>query len=158
MSRDGKDPLVRRSLAMTRLAASLALTLTLAGCGGSSDSASPETTETTVTTEATTTEATTSDDPLGCLEAAGLSSVEERDIDFWRGYHDAPFYQVSVALLPSRAEARNGVRDATDVYAAQAGEYVVTGPAKAAAGGLVTADEGREADTLVREVASCLGG
>ncbi len=137
---------------MIRVAAVLALVLALAGCGGSSDSdsASPETTEAT--------ETTVSDDPLGCLEAASLSDVEERDIDLWRGYHDDPFYQVTVQRLASRAKARDLVNDAIDTFAAQAGEYVVTGPATPAAGGLVTPDEAAEADRLVREIASCLGG
>lgn len=84
--------------------------------------------------------------------------MEERSSDFWRGYHDGPFYQVGVALLPSRTEARDAVNDAVDTYAAQAGEYVVTGPARPSAGGQAIPDEALEAERLVREVASCLGG
>jgi len=100
-----------------------------------------------------------SDDPFVCLDAAGLSDVEERDSDFWRAYHDGPFYQVSVQLLPSPAEARDLVNDAIDVYAAQAGEFVVTGPVKPGVeGAQLAGDEGLEANRLVREVASCLGG
>lgn len=104
----------------------------LAGCGGDGGTDTTEaTTEKTATTETgetttETTETTVSGDPLSCLEDAGLSNVEERSSDFWRGYHDSPFYQVSVQLLASKAEARNLARDAVDVYATQAGEYVVT--------------------------------
>ena len=48
--------------------------------------------------------------------------------------------------------------DATDVYAAQAGVYSVTGPFKAGVEGAgATAEEGAEAEALVQEVASCLG-
>ncbi|HXG76403.1 MAG TPA: hypothetical protein VNJ53_07525 [Gaiellaceae bacterium] len=134
----------------------------LAGCGGDGGAdATDTTTETTVETTETTTEttgATASGDPLTCLEDAGLSSVEERSSDFWRGYHDSPFYQVSVQLLASEAEARDLARDAVDVYAAQAGEYVVTGPAKASAGGQVGPDEAAEAEALVQDVAACVGG
>jgi hypothetical protein len=113
-------------------------------------------------TEVAVTETTTSgeprDDPMSCLEDLGLSNVEQRDTDYWRGYNDSPFYQVGVALLPTEAEARQGVAAATDVYAAQGGAYLVTGPAKPSAGGQVTPDEAATAEQQVEAVAVCLGG
>jgi hypothetical protein len=128
----------------TRRLAPLVITgvLWLAGCGGDGGTAASEATteanEATVTATMETTETTVSGDPLTCLDDAGLSNVEERSTDFWRGYHDGPFYQVSVQELSSTAEARDLERDAIDVYAVQAGKFVVTGPAKPSAGGLVT--------------------
>jgi hypothetical protein len=148
---------------MTKLALLVVLAVMVGGCGGSSDSNSIEPSETsthdiaTQTTESETA-ATESADPLGCLESASLSNVEMRDADFWRGYHDGPFYQVSIQRLASPPEARQLVTDATDVFSEQAGVYVVTGPARPEAGGQVTADEASEADQLLQEVASCLGG
>lgn len=121
------------------------------GCG------EDEATTTTTTDATTTTQEAVSSDPLTCLEEAGLSDVEERASDLWRGYHGSPFYQVTVHLLPSAAEARQVVNDAIDVYAAQGGEYAVTGPATVAAGGLLEGDGGLEANRIVEGVASCLG-
>ena len=130
-----------------------ALVLVLAGCGGSG-SESSEKTETTATLEATqtTTEATqtiVSNDPLACLEEAGLSNVEERDVDFWRGYHDEPLYAITIHKLATPAKAPTVV----------AGTYAVTGPFKVAAEGEgLSSDEGLGADALVQEVAACLSG
>ena len=130
-----------------------ACTLLFGGCGGSSDSATTEgTTEPTETTETTAVA-----DALDCLDAAGLSDVEERSAGPWRGFHDAPFYGVTVERFASQAEARRVARDAVDVYAAQAVEFVVIGPFKPSAGGLVNEEEAREANDLVQQIAACLG-
>ena len=93
----------REDLAVLRRLTVAALILVLAGCGGSDPS---DTSETTATVEATqtTTEATqtiASNDPLACLEEAGLSNAEERDLDFWRG-------------LPRRAPLRDHHPQARD--------------------------------------------
>jgi hypothetical protein len=123
--------------------------------GGSDDNGA----EVSATETETTTSAKLADDPIACLEAAGLSNVEERDSDFWRGYNDSPFYQISAALLPTEAEAQQAVADAVDVYAEQAGSYAVTGPVRASVEGAgLTGDEGQVASQLVQAVASCLGG
>lgn len=121
-----------------------------------SDEASVDAQETTaVDTEETTTVAAI--DPMTCLEDAGLSGVEQRDNDLWRGFHEGPFYAVIVHELRLPARARTVVREAVDVYAAQAGSYAVTGPFKAGVeGAQATAAEGAEAEALVREVAACL--
>ena len=95
---------------------------------------------------------------MECLDAAGLSDVEERASDFWRGYHDSPFYQVSIRRLASQAEATDLAADAADVYAMSSGVYVVTGPAKPSAGGPVDDDEAAAAESLVAEIAGCVGG
>ena len=50
-----------------------------------------ETSETETETETTTTDELAAGDPMTCLEDAGLSSVEERDTDLWRGFHDGRF-------------------------------------------------------------------
>ena len=68
---------------MSRTLTVVALILVLAGCG-ESDSESSDTSETTATVEATqttteTTQTIASNDPLACLEEAGLSNVEERE-------------------------------------------------------------------------------
>ena len=106
---------------MSRTLTVVALILVLAGCGGS-DSESSDTSETTGTVEATQTTATTtqtmvSKRPLACLEEAGLSNVEERDVDFWRGYHDEPLYAITIHKLATPAKAPTVV----------AGTYAVTG-------------------------------
>jgi hypothetical protein len=89
--------------------------------GGSDDGSDDAVETTTVSDDAaeTTTAVQVADDPIACLDDLGLSNVEQRSNDFWRGYNDSPFYQVGVALLPTAAEARQAVADATDVYAAQ---------------------------------------
>jgi hypothetical protein len=118
---------------------------------GGSDDGSDDAVETTTAVQV-------ADDPIACLDDLGLSNVEQRSNDFWRGYNDSPFYQVGVALLPTEAEARQAVADATDVYAAQGGVYVITGPAKPSAGGQLTADEAFTAEQQVGAVATCLRG
>jgi hypothetical protein len=104
--------------------------------------------ETTVTSATTGTElvarqATT------CLETAGLSSVEESEVDTWRGFHEGPSYAIIVHKLPKPAKAPTVV----------AGTYAVTGQFKVAAEGEgLTIDEGLWADSLVKDVVACLGG
>jgi hypothetical protein len=95
---------------------------------------------------------------MSCLDQAGLSQTEQRESDFWRGYNESPFYQVSVDQLGSAGEARKAVRDATDVYAASSGTYLVTGPARPSAGGNLSSGEADAAQSLVDAVASCLSG
>ena len=101
-------------------------------------------------------------DPMSCLDGLELSNVEQRSSRYWRGNYEStfgPFYQIGVALLPTKAEARRSVADATDVYAEQSGRYMVTGPLKPSAEGAgLTFDEGRLASTQVQAVAACLGG
>jgi len=87
-----------------------------------------------------------------------LADVEARGSDLWRGNHEGPFYQVTIQRLATANAASDLASEAVDVYAAPAGRYVVTGPAKPAAGGLLTADEGDEAGQVVEDVASCLNG
>jgi hypothetical protein len=96
-------------------------------------------------------------DPVSCLDQAGLSQVEQRSNDYWRGNNNSPFYQVGVDELASAREARKAVRDATDVYAASGGKYLVTGPARPSAGGQLSTAEADTADSIVQAVASCLG-
>ncbi len=103
--------------------------------------------EATDTTE--TTEVATTSEPIRCLDAAGLSDVEEQDVDLWRGFHDGPSYAIIVHKLATPAKAPTVV----------AGTYAVTGQFKVAAEGEgLTTDEGLWADALVQEVAACLGG
>jgi hypothetical protein len=141
----------REDLAVSRTLTVVALILVLAGCGGS-NSESSDTSETTVEATETTTETTptiVSNDPLACLEEAGLSNVEERDVGFWRGYHDEPLYAITIHKLATPAKAPTVV----------AGTYAVTGPFKVAAEGEgLSSAEGLGADALVQEVAACLGG
>ena len=94
---------------MSRTLTVVALILVLAGCGGS-DSESSDTSETTATVEATqttteTTQTIVSNDPLACLEEAGLSNVEERDVGLWRGLHHGPAYAIVVHKLRKPAKA-----------------------------------------------------
>ena len=136
---------------MSRTLTVVALILVLAGCGGSDSS---DTSETTATVEATrttteTTQTIVSNDPPACLEEAGLSDVEERDVDFWRGFHDEPLYAITIHKLATPAKVPTVV----------AGTYAVTGPFKVAAEGEgLSSAEGLGADALVQEVAACLGG
>lgn len=114
----------------------------LAGCGGNgTNSATP-----------------VAADPLTCLDAAGLTNVEERGSNLWRGNHEGPFYLVIIARDATAKAASDLVIDAVESYAASAGRYVVTGPAKPAAGGLLSADEADEAGRIVEQVAACLKG
>ena len=126
---------------MLRTLTVVALTLVLAGCGGSDSSSARTTTESTQTV--------LSNGPLACLEEAGLSNVEEQDDDFWRGYHDEPLYAITIHKLATPAKAPTVV----------AGTYTLTGPFKVAAEGEgLSSDEGLGADALVQAVADCLGG
>jgi hypothetical protein len=140
---------------LTLAAIVLASLVCAAGCGGSSDEASGDETSTAVVTETapaettTTTEVTTRNDPIRCLDAAGLSDVEERDVGVWSGLHEDPAYAVVVHKLAKPAKAPIVV----------AGTYAVTGSFKVAAEGTgLTSEEGLLADALVQDVAACLGG
>lgn len=141
----------RDDLAVSRTLTVVALILVLAGCGGS-DSEASDTSETTATVEATqtpteTTRTIVSNHPLACLEEAGLSDVEEQDVDLWRGLHDGPAFAIVVRKLAKPAKAPIVV----------AGTYVKTGRFKVAAEGTGLPNWGLEADFLVQEVADCLG-
>jgi hypothetical protein len=141
---------------LTPTAIVLASLVCVAGCGGSSDEASGDETSTAVVTESapadtttTTTDVTTTSDPIRCLDAAGLSHVEARDVDVWSGLHEGPTYAIVVHKLAKPAKAPVVV----------AGTYAVTGSFKVAAKGTgLTTEEGLWADALVQEVADCLGG
>jgi hypothetical protein len=140
---------------LTLAAIVLASLVCAAGCGGSSDEASGDETSTAVVTETapaettTTTEVTTRNDPIRCLDAAGLSDVEERDVGVWRGLHEDPPYAVVVHKLAKPAKAPIVV----------AGTYAVAGSFKVAAEGEgLGLEEGLLADALVQDVAACLGG
>ena len=138
---------------MSRTLTVVALILALAGCGGS-DSESSDPSETTATLEATqstteTTQTIASNDPLACLDEAGLSNVEERDVGLWGGLHHRPSYAIVVHKLRKPAKAPRVV----------AGEYALTGSFKVVAVGTgLIGDEGIQADALVQTVADCLGG
>jgi hypothetical protein len=121
----------------------VALILVLAGCGGSD----PESSDTQTTTETTQT-IVSNDNPLACLEEAGLSNVEEREVGLWRGLHESPGFAIVVHKLRKPAKAPIVV----------AGEYAVTGSFKVAAEGTGLPNWGLDADFLVQEVADCLGG
>lgn len=123
----------------------LGIVFVLSGCGGSDGTGRA-------------TDVAVLGDPLVCLEGQGLRDAEERADDLWRAWHDGPEYLVTIKRLSSTARARRLKADAIDVYVAQAGPYVVVGPAKPSAGGLVVEDEGLEALRLVRRVATCVGG
>jgi outer membrane murein-binding lipoprotein Lpp len=144
---------MREKLTLTAIV--LASLVCVAGCGGSSDEASGDETSTAVVTESapadttTTTDVTTTSDPIRCLDAAGLSDVEARDVDVWSGLHEGPAYAIVVHKLAKPAKAPVVV----------AGTYAVTGSFKVAAEGTgLTTEEGLWADALVQEVADCLGG
>jgi hypothetical protein len=129
----------------------LALILVLAGCRGS-DSESSDTSETTATVGATqttseTTQTIMSSEVLGCLEEAGLSNVEEREVGLWRGLHEGPAFAIVVRKLRKPARAPIVV----------AGAYAVTGAFKVAAEATGLPNWGLDADFLVQEVADCLG-
>jgi hypothetical protein len=147
---------------LTLAAIVLASLVSAAGCGGSSDEASGDEaprdeTSTAVVTESvpaettttTTTQGTTRGDPIRCLDAAGLSDVEERDVGIWSGLHEGPAYAIVVHKLAKPAKAPIVV----------AGTYAVAGSFKVAAEGTgLTSEEGLLADALVQDVAACLGG
>jgi hypothetical protein len=141
----------REDLAVSRTLTLVALMLVLAGCGGS-DSGSSDASQTTGTVEATqttteTTQSIVSNDPLACLEEAGLSNVEEREVGLWRGLHENPAFAIVVHKLAKPAKAPIVV----------AGVYAVTGSFKVAAEGTGLPNWGLDADFLVQEVADCLG-
>jgi hypothetical protein len=147
------DPVGRRreDLVVSRSLTVIAFILVLAGCGGS-DSESSDTSETTATVEATqttteTTQTTVGNDPLACLEEAGLSNVEEPEVGLWRGLHQDPAFAIVVRRLRKPAKAPIVV----------AGAYAVTGSFKVAAEGTGLPNWGLDADFLVQEVADCLG-
>jgi hypothetical protein len=121
----------------------VALILVLAGCGGSD----PESSDAQTTTETTQT-IVSNDNPLACLEEAGLSNVEEREVGVWRGLHESPGFAIVVHKLRKPAKAPIVV----------AGAYAVTGSFKVAAEGTGLPNWGLDADFLVQEVADCLGG
>ena len=136
---------------MSRTLTVLALILVLAGCGGS-DSEASDTSEITATVGATqttteTTQTIKSSEVLGCLEEAGLSNVEEREVGLWRGLHEGPAFAIVVHKLRKPARAPTVV----------AGAYAVTGSFKVAAEGTGLPNWGLDADFLVQEVADCLG-
>jgi hypothetical protein len=134
-SRRGKALLVVVAVSVVAVAA-------VFGAFNSSDGEANVASEMTETAEVTTTS-----DPITCLDAAGLSDVEERD-DLWRGFHDGSSYAIVVHKLSTPAKAPTVV----------AGTYAVTGPYKVVAEGAgLTVEEGLEADALVQEVAACLG-
>ena len=128
---------------MPRALTIVALILGLAGCGGSD----PESSDTQTTTETTQT-IVSNDSPLACLEEAGLSDVEKRDVGLWRGLHESPGFAIVVHKLRKPAKAPTVV----------AGEYALTGSFKVAAEGTGLPNWGLDADFLVQEVADCLGG
>jgi hypothetical protein len=117
-----------------------------AGCGGGSNTTARDETSTAVATESTPAESSKVSE---CLDATGLSDVEEREVGLWRGLHQGPAYAIVVHKLMNPAKTPRVV----------AGEYAVTGSFKvvAVATGL-TGDEGIQADALVQVVADCLGG
>jgi hypothetical protein len=142
---------MREKLILAAIA--LASLVSAAGCSGSSDEASGDETSTAVVTESspaetTTTGATTTSDPLRCLDAAGLSDVQERELDLWSGLHEDPAFAIVVRKLAKPAKAPIVV----------AGTYALTGSFKVAAEGTgLTSQEGLLADALVQDVAACLG-
>jgi protein-L-isoaspartate O-methyltransferase len=104
--------------------------------------------ETTVTPTTTSGSEVLAGQAITCLESVGLSNVEESEVDTWRGFHEASPYAITVHKLPKPAKAPKVV----------AGTYAVTGRFKVAAEGEgLTMDEGLWADSLVQEVAACLG-
>ena len=120
----------------------VALILVLAGCGGS-DPESSDAQTTTKTTQAI----VSTDNPLACLEEAGLSNVEEQEVGLWRGLHESPGFAIVVHKLRKPAKAPIVV----------AGAYALTGSFKVAAEGTGLPNWGLDADFLVQEVADCLG-
>lgn len=117
-----------------------------AGCSGRSDKAAHVETSTTGVIEATPAE---SSKAIQCLDAAGLSNVEEQHAGLWGGRHNGPTYTIVVHKLRKPAKAPRVV----------AGEYAVTGSFKVSAvGSGLIGDEGIQADALVQIVADCLSG
>jgi hypothetical protein len=124
-----RSPKASRPSVARRIAAIIALALALvaAGCGGASNERS------TVATEGSgSTGAGGMASPEGCLSQAGLSNVEQRGVNLWRGNNDEPFFLVLVHSLGSAEKAKEAARQANLVYAYAAGRYFVAGPVKLA--------------------------
>ena len=89
----------------------VALILVLAGCGRSDSSDTSQTTATVEATQTTTeTTQTIMSNALACLEEAGLSNVEERDVGLWGGLHHGPSYAIVVHKLAETGEGAEGRR------------------------------------------------
>jgi hypothetical protein len=131
-----------------------ALLVCASGCGGSSkDASSSDETSTANTGSARggtpTTDVTPNSEPIRCLDASGLSDVQERGSGLWDGHHDNPAYRIVVHKLAKPAKAPTVV----------AGTYALSGSFKVAAKGTgLTSDDGLLVDALVQDVAACLGG
>ena len=87
---------------MPRTLMIVVLILVLAGCGGWD----PESSEAPTTTETTQT-IVSKDNPLACLEEAGLSNVEEVEVGLWRGLHEDPAFAIVVHKLRRPAKPRS---------------------------------------------------
>jgi hypothetical protein len=83
--------------------------------------------------------------PISCLEEAGLSGVQQRAKNLWRGFTSEGTV-VLVDKLESKAEVRRAVRQADLVVSEAVGRFFVHGP-------LLDADDGSTA-----AVAACLRG
>ena len=90
-----------------------------------------------------------SNDPLACLEEAGLSNVEERDVGVWGGLHHEP------VLRNRRAQAHETGEGAEGRRRGIRGHGIVQGRRRRQG---LRGDEGIQADALVQTVADCLGG
>ena len=133
----------KREKALLAVIAVGAVTAVVAAVGA----ASSRHVDTNVSSETTAT-TTASAAPIRCLDAAGLSDVEEEGAGLWRGSHVAPLYAIVVHKLATPVRTPKVV----------AGTYALTGQFKVAAEGTdLTSEEGLEADALVQEVADCLG-
>lgn len=142
------QPSLKTRRAVKMAISAVAVAVALAGCGA---------TDPAVVNTSPPEYATSPGNPLSCLGDAGLTDAEQRGPDLWRASHDELFYVVLIQDVATESVARSLVRDAVDVYAAQAGSYTVTGPARAGtAGALATSSEGAQAEAIVREVADCL--
>lgn len=129
---------------LSRVLAVAAAAVSLSGCeeeetgGGSGGSRVPA-------DEAPAEEKAAKATPISCLEEAGLSDVEKRAKNLWRGF-TADATVVLVDKLESKAEARRAERQADLVVSEAVGRYFVHGP-------LLDADDGSTA-----AVAACLRG
>jgi hypothetical protein len=126
------------------LTATTMLIVLLTGCGSASKNA-----DTPPPSPPATTVQRAQPLPLRCLASAGLTKLDKSG-PYWRGVNDAVsganFFQVDIQKLASAAAARSLVHDATAVYAAAAGRWVVTGPSKGTEDGSL----------IVGTVADCL--
>ena len=120
--------------------------LVCAGCGDHSRRAESTVDET--ATDTVTASSAAAIKPIRCLDASGLSGVDEQVAGLWSGRHAHPAYTIVVHKLERPAKAPRVV----------AGEYAVTGSFKVVAVGTgLVGDEGIQADALVQIVAECLG-